>query len=750
MSVPSDPHASPRVAGSLTTAPLPRRVREALEALFGIVVDELAPQLERMLQRLDVELLREAESAAGFHEEAARHARYRVLHAHHNALAPRFFRLLENDLSQLRMPAVSHAETAYRPLHTVLRLQSEHEASEDSLLQGIARRHDARAALPLQLLGQRFGVLAGAAAFDASQLPVSPLRFGQQLVEACKQLEFELDLRIQVMQAFDQLLQTLYPALSEAMNGVLARHNVLPGLSFVPLRTRPSSAPRNVGGQVATAGTAVASAPQTAWMAAAPASEDTSFAMLQQLLAQRRTQGGKLRPIADSAGKPMLSTQDVVGLLDRVAPSGSSHQSMDELRQALLLRGRQQNGGEAAVLTPEDSDTFELMGMLYAEIARELRQGSGSTAGLLEKLQVPLLRVALKDHTFFQQANHPARQLLGAVADSGARWMSEDDADPQLVEQLKRAVDHVVEHVDEESAAFEAANRALQVQLQAVAKRAEISEKRHIEAMRGKEKLTLAKRRATEVIQQAIHTLEMPHFGRVLLTQAWADALTLTLLRNGADSDAWKQQMEMTAKIVASCHSGQPAEFGLKGKVEDALLTVGYHADDARKIAHRLTAGHEADETPEVQEELASRVASRGRLGEETDAPLMELPALSADEQRHLARLRNLPFGTWFDFVRNQQGDVVRRRMSWMSRITSHALFVNQRGQRVAEYSLEELARLMTRDQVRVVTIDEGHVIDRAWRGTLKALRGLIGADSADELQSLRKAIGTEDGEQAS
>ena len=59
-------------------------------------------------------------------------------------------------------------------------------------------------------------------------------------------------------------------------------------------------------------------------MASAAEGEDTSFAKLQQLLAQRRSQGGKSsRAAADSTGKPVLSTQDVVSLLDRVAhPAG--------------------------------------------------------------------------------------------------------------------------------------------------------------------------------------------------------------------------------------------------------------------------------------------------------------------------------------------------------------------------------------------------------------------------------------------
>jgi hypothetical protein len=89
--------------------------------------------------------------------------------------------------------------------------------------------------------------------------------------------------------------------------------------------------------------------------------------------------------------------------------------------------------------------------------------------------------------------------------------------------------------------------------------------------------------------------------------------------------------------------------------------------------------------------------------------------------------LRLLPFGTWIEFVTNQQGDVVRRRMSWHSSVTGNALFVNQRGQRVGEHSLDSLARMMARDQVRVVTAHRARLLDRAWHAALSALRSLAG-----------------------
>ena len=52
-------------------------------------------------------------------------------------------------------------------------------------------------------------------------------------------------------------------------------------------------------------------------------------------------------------------------------------------------------------------------------------------------------------------------------------------------------------------------------------------------------------------------------------------------------------------------------------------------------------------------------------------------------------------------------------------------MFVNARGQKVAEHTLDALARLMAQDQLHIVTEDRARLIDRAWQATLRALRSL-------------------------
>jgi hypothetical protein len=215
---------------------------------------------------------------------------------------------------------------------------------------------------------------------------------------------------------------------------------------------------------------------------------------------------------------------------------------------------------------------------------------------------------------------------------------------------------------------------------------------------------------------------------RALLNQAWADVLTLTLLRHGEDSDEWQRQLEATRHIVAATKGGA-AVPGLAEQIEGALVQVGYHIDEATAIARRLTTGiAEEEDDAASRTELAMKLKARARLGEDTSAPKAKLPPRNKQEQAAYEHLRTLPFGTWFEFVSNQQGDRVRRRLSWYSPVTDNALFVNQRGQRLGEQSLDSLARMMAIGQAQVVTVDRGRMVDRAWHGALNALRSFAGS----------------------
>ncbi len=796
----------------------PPRVRRLLAALHGLAVQTLTAPLKLTIVELERELFRDAERARNSQIQADIFAQARQLHEVNAQFGPRFLGAVGDSLATLRGPRHTQriVPTEVSVSATTLTLVNDTDVDRDIVLVDIIRREAQRSATPLQLLGQRFGVLAAGPAFDVDDLPFGPQALCRIVRELGQQFGLGLETQLALYRVFDRQLLERLGELLERANILLAHEGVLPGLVYTPYLARSATTRRIITGPErglpGARGRAAArpltgwngSAPSTGWAAmtqeamappaagpahgapngdaavpgpaaSAPASAPANSAppaatdlgapamsALHQLLGAARqahaagtVPGGNAmaaQAVAATTGAPAPAADnaflapDVPAALavpaeavhatlaklqsQAIAPGGA-RRSMADLHNALLAQVRADHGAQAA-LTVKDSDTFDLLDMLYGQIQREVRPDAVS-ADLLTRLQVPVARAALSDPAFFVRDQHPARELLNAVAEAGANWLGEEVVDPQLVQKLGLAVDQVVNDYDGDVAVFDTANEEIQQHFRALAHKAELAERRHVEAARGKERLEAAKQQASTSIEQLCAQAAPPRFVQALLKQAWSDVLTLTLLRNGETSPQWQQRQQETARIaeVTCLAPGAAArDDALGNEVESALLQVGYHQDEAAAIARRLsTPGGEDDSSSRT--ELTARLRARTRLGEQADAgdPRKVAPlARSTAEDDCYRQLRTLPFGTWFEFTTNQQGDVRRQRLSWYSLITDNALFVNQRGQKVGEHSLDALARLMAHGQVRIVTEDKGRLIDRAWQATLRTLRSLAGS----------------------
>ncbi|MGY0620498.1 DUF1631 family protein [Lysobacter sp. A378] len=631
-----DPPATPAAPhAAVATLPLPTRVNGLLVQLQAQLAARLGHELERVLETVEQDLFRLADSARNTALQSGHFDDLRGLREQRDSFVPRFLARLETTLWNLRTAGAIAALDPHEPVQRSgqLRLLEHDEIAEDAMLATMARRQESRAGLPLLLLGQRFGVLAGMPAFEAARLPVGPQCLGRIFAETCAELSLNLDTRLSLYQRFDGQLMAGYPALAELMNSLLEKGNVLPGLAFVPLRKSRGAGPAlrveiDDTGKRTDSADPIAAAPVTtgdrrAHAEFGVASDEDIQALARQeldlLLARRREMRQAPAGTGADASTPAriaLATAEVDAALHQlqVQPAtAGNRRSTDQIRQALLVQSRQQRG-HATSLSPQDDETFELLGLLYAQIGRELRRDTPS-AGLLERLQVPLLRVALQDRGFFIRGDHPARQLLNAVAQAGAGWIAEDEVDPQLDQQLGQAVEHVVEHYSGDETVFESANQVLDEHQQSLARKAESAERRHVEAARGRDKLDLAKQHAADTVKAAIGDAAVPRFQRNVLDQAWVDVLSLTLLRHGQDSGQWQELVEATDAIVATSTGGQPAGDELQPRVEEALGLVGYQGQEASAIASRLVGAAEEEHDPASRTELAIKLRTRTRLG---------------------------------------------------------------------------------------------------------------------------------------
>ncbi|GAB3515264.1 DUF1631 domain-containing protein [Pseudoxanthomonas daejeonensis] len=758
---------------------MPPRVRHILEAINALAGQTLTTSLNLALNEFERQLFKQADRARSSQQQSEHFAELQRLRQHRADVVPRYLAGLETSLARLR-ETPEHDPAEEPPPQDPLQFQrltlvEDTDLDRDIVLREIGRREAQRGGTPLLLLGQRFAVLAGRPAFDPERLPIGPFALCRVLRDAGDTLHMTLDSQLLLYRVFERQVMERYGELVERLNVLLTHEGVLPGLVYLPYRPRTQGQSRGRGAASGSAG-AVSQRPLTGWhgqarpsawsgalMAglasrqphpgaetgegeAAPAEaaqasageipEQAVFAALQGMLTEHRGGLSGNAGLAGAAGQmpgvilPLDAVVNVLGAMQAIPSpartSGRPRRTVDDLRQAMLARMRESHGPEAG-LSQEHSDTFELLGMLYHEIGREVHEDAPAQ-DLLEKLQVPVVRAAVQDRSFFVRDQHPARELLNSVAESGATWLADDDADPQLVLRLEQAVDKVVEEYAGDESVFERANREVQEHYRAQAHKAEVSERRQVEAARGRDRLETAKHSAATTIAARLGGRKPPQFVQALINQAWADVLTLTALRHGEESEEWREREEATGRIIdITCAAEAPADPELAGQIDSALRQVGYHEDEASAIARRLSRSDEDENTSRT--ELTAKLKARARLGEgeHAEAKKVKPPARTTEEQGCYEHLRTLPFGTWFEFVHNQQGDVRRQRLSWYSPVTDNALFVNARGHKVGEQSLDSLARLMAQGQARIVTEDKGRLIDRAWHATLRVLRGLAG-----------------------
>lgn len=728
-------------SNTLAKARLPRYPKQVLEHLLGVARNAFDEQLPFILHEAELVLAR-TPIGSDAKQEDARLTSIRSLGAGSRTFVRIFLAQIESAMASVDSNRLATAASTAdaEPPPVELSLLDDDEVSDDATLDNMASRMEARNSLGLQLMGLRFGVLAGTPALQGEYLPLGPHTLCYALAEAAAALTLSRYAKLQLFQQFERSMVEFYPTLLEAFNARLIEDGILPHLSFVPVRARPGSAAKS-----ATAENTAPSTPPPAMFETVPlrstdpgefappppiaqvppepstTATDPGFSMLQTLLDQRRSLLSKLRPGArDERVRQLLQHDDVLTGLQRMRAGNVSADSVNEYRQILLAQARQLHG-HGVTLSQADHDTFDLLVMFVDQLQGNLRKSSIGDA-LVDRLKLPLLQMALRDQSFFVDANHPARQLLNSVSQAGAKWLPEEDLDPQWLGLLQRAVLTIQQEPDCTVDTFIEANRTLQSGLQAMTRKAEMAERRQVEAARGREKLEVARSRAQIEIARRTQGRNLPEFQTALLEQAWVDVLSLAHLRSGDRSDAWHQLLEVTTRIIDTCTDGSQGALP-QADIEcmrSSLEQVGYHAEGAEVITQHLINGHAA--TADSCQELLSKYGNQSRLGEGQMAAAAP-PETQLSDQEQLAQqaLRGLQEPVWME-VQNEHGQSHRFRLAWVSAQTGQILVVNRRGQRIANDDLDSLSRKLAAGQMRLL-VDDASPTEAAWSATLDSLK---------------------------
>ncbi|MGD9583875.1 MAG: DUF1631 domain-containing protein [Lysobacterales bacterium] len=508
-----------------------------------------------------------------------------------------------------------------------------------------------------------------------------------------------------------------------------------------------------------------------------PAANDVQdrqmFNTLRGLLAGRRDTlglGGTQVPVGNAHEVPSSEVQSILARLQSMPSTVTTvggkavPRNVTQIKQDLLNQLRQVTPeGKLPRLAEEDTDTLDLVGMLFDNLTREERSVA-PVQDLLMKMQVPMMRVALADKSFFSRRSHPARQLVNALAEGSFYYVGDESQDRGLSEKMQSVVDRInADYVDDLNL-FEDLLQDFARHLHSLVRKAEVTEKRQVESVQGREKLEHARKLATAAIAGRLAQYKPRALIRTLLEQAWADVLALTILRSGEHSDAYQRRLAVIDRLIetdrarsqgneafapaaeTSPSTVQAAEAAsaetpeLRAEVESGLSQVGFHLDDVQSVIARLfdeERANQSDDTATLTE-VAQRLRAKTRFGEDSgegrERPGLTRPDLSEPltpaQLRIVEELKGVPYGTWFEMLASN-GDWQPRKLSWFSPLSGRCLFVNQRGARAEEMSMETLAREIGSKRARLMPAKTESLIDRAWSAIQKSLKSLTGGSEA-------------------
>jgi Protein of unknown function (DUF1631) len=206
-----------------------------------------------------------------------------------------------------------------------------------------------------------------------------------------------------------------------------------------------------------------------------------------------------------------------------------------------------------------DHMVIDVVGSLFDQILSDTRVPP-QMARQIARLQLPVLRVALNDSSFFSSRRHPVRRFVNRIA-SLACAFDDFDAGPgkQFLARVSSLVQEIVEGDFDQITIYTHKLGALESFI-AEQVQGDVQETGAVSTLASKESELRLQQRYMLQLQAALAPIPMPAYLRDFLSQVWSQALVLTSSRDGADSERATRFRRVGRDLVMSVQpKGSPA-----------------------------------------------------------------------------------------------------------------------------------------------------------------------------------------------
>jgi hypothetical protein len=704
----------PRARSNLT----PQESASVLKGCRELALDRMAAALAGMLDRVEDELFDLAEKspdrdAQNLYLDARTQARSNRA-AIESTFRAHFVECFNSKvLGEAPPPADEDVELA---------LVDEAALEERLAMEEMSRQLGTACETELFALSQRMGFLLERPDLEDDANPVSPATICAALKDACDQIQSDYKVRMALLRQLARHTEAELQRVYHDLNALLVERRILPDVRPTARRTPAAAVPKR---------------PVTAPGAQhiSPGAAPDLFAALSQLVNHASPSAGGA-PIAASVPAPAL----VEELTRRHREVPVDAQPVNVIR-AIAAAPRE------APLTGIDASTMDLVAMLFDFVFDDDAIPAAAKARL-GRLQIPVLKVALLDRTFFSSSAHPARRLVDLLAQASIGADGRATAGDAALALVDNVVDTVLHEFDTDLEVFEKmVARVNAFIVQQGRAEAEVVE-RSARLIEAREREEMARAVGEDEVARRLQVrMWAPAPVRDMLLGAWVRALAAAHLTEGEGSLAWqgllhtmddllwsvepkstpderKRLVGMLPGMLKRLHEGF-ARAKADDAERDAFLgaLVDCHAQAVKAGLRGLAALPEPPSAPEPEDPRLEReiVPAAGIQVEE-----VRLRGARGGAVRNVFTRSgiwsNLQRGTWVEFRAAENEAPIRARLTWVSPNKGVYLFTNPATDSVAlSISPEALAEQMRRGEARV--IDGSPLVERAVGSMLEGLR---------------------------
>lgn len=401
--------------------------------------------------------------------------------------------------------------------------------------------------------------------------------------------------------------------------------------------------------------------------------------------------------------------------------------SKAELKSAIhqLLEANAEQGKPKS-LEQNDEDVINLVSLFFDYVLDDPNLPVELQA-LMSRLQIPVLKVALKDKAFFNNNLHPARLLINEIADIGNGW---DDSAQISKSSTYTLILNIVHTINNEFRGdciiFETQLSLLLNHKAKEAKRNAIVEQRTNQAAAGKAVTDHARQVIQSILLQRMDQQPLPPTHSQFLIEDWQKVMMLVRLKFGNQSTEWLDSVQVVDDltwIISADDKDQTSRRAafihkdLYKRIERGLYSVGLSKDYVEQritlLQNAITQGNNPSELTIEQRGALSQSAVVTTAKDWDNLTSKEQAAFEEKgvEPEFVQQAEALKIGTWFTIADTKTGKPKRCKLSCVTTPSERFVFVNRFGQKTLDKSKHELALQLQKDEVQ--QLESGQLFDR-------------------------------------